>query len=75
MTKPPRWSEDELDVEATEAIRLFRETRMQEPLEAYLDFFDEYRQHVENLIEGTVDAAPARTRAATPRCGPRSRPG
>ena len=55
MTKPPRWSEDELDVEATEAIRLFRETRMQEPLEAYLDFFDEYRQHVENLIEGTVD--------------------
>jgi len=28
---------------------------MQEPLEEYLEYFDEYRQQVETLIEGTVD--------------------
>lgn len=53
--RAPRWSEDVLEVDASEAIRLFRETRMQEPLEAYLDYFEEYRQQVETLIEGTVD--------------------
>jgi hypothetical protein len=34
---------------------IFRELRMQEPLEQYLDAFDTYRTVVENLIEGTVD--------------------
>lgn len=53
--QPPRWSPDELASEAAKAMQLFRETRMQEPLEAYLDFFDGYRQQVETLIEGTVD--------------------
>ncbi|MEE9964712.1 MAG: XamI family restriction endonuclease [Propionicimonas sp.] len=33
----------------------FREIRMSEPLEQYLETFDEYRSTVENLIEGTVD--------------------
>lgn len=53
--QPPRWSEDELEVDAATSIDGFREVRMHEPLEAYLDFFDEYRQQVETLIEGTVD--------------------
>lgn len=52
---PPRWSRDELEVDASEAIRRFREIRMHEPLEQYLDSFDEYRSAVEDLIEGTVD--------------------
>lgn len=52
---PPRWSEDVLTDDAGESIRRFREVRMQEPLEAYLDYFDEYRQQVETLIEGTLD--------------------
>lgn len=51
----PRWLEDVLADDAAESIQRFREARMQEPLEAYLDYFDEYRQQVETLIEGTVD--------------------
>lgn len=52
---PPRWSADELDVGRLEAIRLFREDRMQEPLEDYLDAFDLYRGVVEEVLEATVD--------------------
>ncbi|HEX5497184.1 MAG TPA: XamI family restriction endonuclease [Mycobacteriales bacterium] len=52
---PPRWRQSELEGDAAEAIRRFREIRMQEPLEQYLSAFDEYRTTVENLIEETVD--------------------
>lgn len=52
---PPRWTEDQFATELAEAIREFREVRMQEPLEQYLGVFDEYRSTVETLIEGTVD--------------------
>lgn len=51
----PRWTEDQLTADAATAVEGFREARMHEPLEAYLDFFDEYRLQVETLIEGTVD--------------------
>ena len=51
----PRWTPDELAKDAAESIRLFREVRMQEPLEKYLEYFDGYRQQVETLIEGTID--------------------
>ena len=60
---PPRWSEDQLDQDASEAIRLFREVRMHEPLEAYLEQFETYRDAVENLIEGTVDLTLLRDQA------------
>ena len=52
---PPRWRAGELDERRLEAIRLFREDRMQEPLEDYLDAFDRYRGKVEELLEATVD--------------------
>lgn len=51
----PIWSTDELEEGAAVAIRNFREVRMHEHLEQYLETFDEYRDAVENLIEGTVD--------------------
>lgn len=60
---PPRWSEDQLDESASEAIRLFREVRMHEPLEQYLDQFETYRDAVENLIESTVDLTLLRDQA------------
>lgn len=37
------------------ALRHFREERMQEPLEAYLEAFDDSRDTVENLLEMTMD--------------------
>lgn len=55
QVSPPLWSEDQLEEAAGEAIRLFREVRMQEPLEQYLEQFESYRDAVENLIESTVD--------------------
>lgn len=59
----PRWSEDQLSEDAAEAIRLFREVRMHEPLEQYLEQFENYRDAVENLIEGTVDLTLLRDQA------------
>lgn len=55
QVSPPRWSEDQLNGYASESIQRFREHRMHEPLEQYLEQFDTYRDAVENLIEGTVD--------------------
>ena len=52
---PPKWTAEEFEREAAQAIRHFRETRMHEPLEAYLDYVEEYRRQVETLIEETVD--------------------
>lgn len=55
QARPPYWTQDELRDDALTAIVRFREVRMHEPLEQYLGVFDEYRDAVENLIEGTVD--------------------
>lgn len=51
----PRWSEDEFREDATTAIEAFRDVRIHEPLEQYLEVFDEYRSIIEDLIEETVD--------------------
>ena len=52
---PPKWTAEEFEREAAQAILHFRETRMHEPLEAYLGYAEEYRQQVETLMEETVD--------------------
>jgi hypothetical protein len=52
---PPRWDDARFEADRGIAIAAFREVRMQEPLEQYLNAFDDYRTAVENLIEKTVD--------------------
>ena len=52
---PPRWSSDQLEAGRLKAIELFREQRMAEPLEEYIERFQEVRTTVENLLEETVD--------------------
>jgi hypothetical protein len=52
---PPRWTAEELEVARLASVRLFREERVQEPLEQYLEAFDHYRGAVEDLLEATVD--------------------
>ncbi|MBU8820684.1 XamI family restriction endonuclease [Mycolicibacterium goodii] len=52
---PPRWTDEEFAADADIARANFVETRMQEPLEQYLDRFEEFQLTVEELIEGTVD--------------------
>lgn len=53
--RPPRWTSDDLEVARRASITLFREERLQEPLEQYLEAFDIYRGTVEDLLEATVD--------------------
>lgn len=53
--QPPRWTLDQLEADRQIAIAQFREVRMQEPLENYLDALDKYRGVVEDLLETTVD--------------------
>jgi XamI restriction endonuclease len=57
MKAPPDWSDEQLNAGLTKAIGLFRQERMEEPLEAYLGFFDEYQGTVEDLLETSVDLA------------------
>lgn len=53
--RPPQWTEEELENQVAIAKERFRLERMQEPLERYIEEFEQYRDGVENLIEGTVD--------------------
>lgn len=52
---PPRWTHAELDYDAQFSIALFRDERMKEPLELYLEAFDKFRGVMEDLLETTVD--------------------
>lgn len=52
---PPSWSDDELELDRRAAITKFREERLQEPLEQYLELLDIYRGVFEELLEATVD--------------------
>jgi hypothetical protein len=55
LIDPPRFSEDELKRDLTVAIEEFRSNRLQEPLEDYLEAFDEYLGATEELLETSVD--------------------
>lgn len=55
MIDPPVWSREQLEAASEEAEERFRETRHTEPLEVYLEQFDEYQGIVEEVIEQTVD--------------------
>jgi len=59
----PVWTEAELRQGANSAIEIFREERLIEPLEKYLEIFEDYRAAVEDLIEGTVDLSQLSTQA------------
>lgn len=53
--QPLRWTREQLEGDVATAKAYFREMRTHEPLEQYLEVFDEYRGAVADLIEGTVD--------------------
>jgi len=52
---PPLWSKERLDEDLHKAIAVFRKERLEEPLEDYLEAFDQYQGHVEEFLETTVD--------------------
>jgi hypothetical protein len=51
----PVWTPEELERDRLLAVEDFRKERMQEPLEQYLNAFDDYQGVVEELLETTVD--------------------
>lgn len=55
LVPPPRWSTTELLPQIARATNLFKEERITEPLEIYSNFFDQYRDAVEDLLEASVD--------------------
>ncbi len=55
MIDPPRVGSEDLERWRRESIDEFRTERMREPLEDYLEAFDEYLGRAEDLLEATVD--------------------
>lgn len=64
QVSPPQWSDAEFAADAEAAIDYFRRTRLLEPLELYLDYFDQYRGTAEEVVEATVDLTELRALAA-----------
>lgn len=55
MIAVPRWTEGELNEGLSRAKEVFRKTRAEEPLEAYLEAFERYQGNVEDLLETSID--------------------
>lgn len=55
LVPSPRWSTDELSLEADKSKAIFRGQRVDEPIEIYSDYFDAYRSEVENILEESID--------------------
>jgi XamI restriction endonuclease len=55
MTTPPRWTRAQLDAGLARAKEIFRQERLQEPLQAYLDAFERYQGFVQSLLETSID--------------------
>lgn len=52
---PPIWSDEQLETDRQVAIAAFRRERLEEPLEQYLENFNDYKADVDELLEATVD--------------------
>ncbi len=55
MTAPIIWTSAQLESDRLEAIKRFRNERLEEPLGDYLEAFDSYKGFVEEFLEITVD--------------------
>lgn len=49
------WDVSDLEVDRAKSTEIFRTERLEEPLEAYLNEFEEVRDAIETLLESTVD--------------------
>jgi len=53
MRQPPRWTDQQLTAGLTKAKDIFRDQRLQEPLDAYTQAFDHYERSVTSLLQTT----------------------
>lgn len=61
--KPPVWTDQEMEQLRSDSIAVFQKVRMEEPLDRYLDEYEEVRQTVEAVLEATVDLSELRENA------------
>jgi hypothetical protein len=52
---PPLWTKEQLEADCLKSSAAFSKERLEEPLEDYLEAFDEYQGHIEEMLETTVD--------------------
>ena len=50
MIDPPFWEDEQLDADRSRVIAAFSKERLEEPLEDYLEAFDEYQEHIEKFL-------------------------
>lgn len=78
MIPPPRWTREQLAAASDAAAGHFRAGRATEPLELYVDLFDEARTRVEGFFAATDDlqglAAEAPARLGSSARSPTRRP-
>ena len=55
LINPPRWTAEDLERERLRAIEIFREERLTEPVERYLQAFDDYAASVDRLMRESND--------------------
>jgi hypothetical protein len=60
---PPVWTKEQLEADRLKASAAFSKERLEEPLEDYLEAFDEHQGYVEEILETTVDLAQLETTA------------
>lgn len=54
---PPRWQIEQLTSDSATAVEIFRLSRESEPLELYLELYEQSRSDVEDVLEMSVDLA------------------
>ncbi|MBN9509170.1 MAG: XamI family restriction endonuclease [Alphaproteobacteria bacterium] len=55
VIEPPVWTPEQLEIDRLKASAAFTKERLEEPLEDYLEAFDQYQGYVEELLETTID--------------------
>ncbi|MDG4603783.1 MAG: XamI family restriction endonuclease [Defluviicoccus sp.] len=63
MIDAPVWTREQLEADRIESAAAFSKERLEEPLEDYLEAFDEYQGYVEEILETTVDLSALETSA------------
>lgn len=71
MIDPPVWTSEQLDAERAKSSAAFSKERLEEPLEDYLEAFDQYQGYVEEVLETTVDLTDFESAALDVLCDPR----
>jgi hypothetical protein len=63
VIEAPVWTSEQLEADRIRSAAAFTKERLEEPLEDYLEAFDEYQGYVEEILETTIDLSALETSA------------